>query len=65
MRADSHAVVAHDLCGDERDAAHVPVAVGTIEAETRRQVRPHDVAVEHRGLTARFEQEHGQDLRDG
>src|SRR6185503_20818373 len=60
--ADHSATVAGDLRCNETDPPDVGVAVFLREAKSLREMRAHDVAVEHRHLTPVFEQSCRQDL---
>src|SRR5438876_761298 len=56
QRAQHDHTVAGEEVGDEADPAHVLVPVGAGEPEPLRQVRAHDVAVEHLDPPALVEQ---------
>src|SRR6185436_18421513 len=57
-RANCNTTMPDDLRGDEADATYVDVTILSAEPESFRQVRAHDIAVEHCHLAPAFQQQH-------
>ena len=57
--------MAHDLAGDEADAADIGVPILFAEAQPLRQMGAHYVSIEQRHLTATLQQQRDQHLGGG